>query len=114
MDSCIFCKIAAGRMNVTPVFDGPHAVAIRDINPQAPVHILVLPKKHIERLSDVPESERALLGELHAAVQAVVRSEGLREDGYRVVINEGRHGGQTVPHVHFHVLAGRGLSWPPG
>ncbi len=113
MSDCIFCKIGAGQIGAQVVYSDSDVVAFRDLNPQAPVHVLVIPKKHIERVSTLTDSDLPLVGKIHTAVQAVARSEKLNA-GFRVVVNDGADGGQTVSHLHYHVLGGRGLKWPPG
>jgi len=110
--SCIFCKICAGEMQADRVHEDEHTVAIRDINPGAPTHILVLPRKHVATLNDLTEADDALVAHLHRTVRAVAAKDGLTD--YRVAINCGAGAGQSVFHIHFHVLGGRALSWPPG
>lgn len=109
---CIFCKIIAGDIPSDKVYEDDTVYAFRDINPQAPTHILVIPKDHRERLSEYSEDDTALLGHLLATVNAVARQEGLTD--YRTVINCGPGSGQEVYHLHVHLLAGRSFSWPPG
>lgn len=111
-EDCLFCKIAAGEMEADRVAEGSTWIAIRDINPQAPVHVLVLPREHVESLNDL-ESPK-LAGGLLLAARRVAEDEGLAAGGYRVVANTNRDGGQTVPHLHLHVLGGRPMRWPPG
>ncbi len=115
MTDCIFCRIAAGEIPATIVARNEHAVAFRDLNPQAPVHILVIPNQHIASLTDADSdtAELALGRAVRLAIQ-VAKAEGLDDDGYRLVVNAGRDGGQSVGHVHVHLLAGRRLGWPPG
>lgn len=114
METCIFCKIASGVVPAAIVLQNQHVVAFRDINPQAPVHILIVPRKHIESLSAIGETDLSLVAEVHRAVQKIAAAEKLIPGGYRVVANEGANGGQTVGHVHYHILGGRALGWPPG
>jgi len=111
---CIFCRIASGDLPSDVVYQDEECVAFRDINPQAPVHLLVIPRKHIEGLAETDPEDEALLGRLAAAAAEVAEQEGLSEDGYRVVINWGPDAGMAVPHLHLHVLGGRRMSWPPG
>jgi histidine triad (HIT) family protein len=111
-DNCLFCKIASGQIPSTKVLETDTAIAFRDIDPKAPVHLLVIPRTHVGSLDDV--SDPSMLGDLLAVAVSVARSEGLNEAGYRVVINNGRDGGQTVSHLHLHVLGGRHMTWPPG
>jgi histidine triad (HIT) family protein len=112
--SCIFCKIAAGTIPASVVHSGERLVAFRDIDAKAPVHILVIPREHIASLDAADERHRALLGEALQLARRVARDEGIAERGYRTVINTGADGGQSVPHLHLHVLGGRALAWPPG
>lgn len=114
MSDCIFCKIAAGQIATKAVYEDRDVVAFRDVNPQAPVHVLVIPKKHIERLSTLQEDDWPLLVALGRAAVEVARQENLAKDGFRVVTNDGKNGGQTVSHLHLHVLGGRPMTWPPG
>jgi histidine triad (HIT) family protein len=111
-DNCLFCKIASGQIPSNKVAETETAIAFRDIDPKAPTHVLVIPREHLASLADV--SDAALLGELLSFAASVARAEGLDEPGYRVVINNGRDGGQTVAHLHLHVLGGRHMTWPPG
>ena len=113
MDDCLFCKIARGAIPAALVHDGPEAVAFRDINPQAPTHILVVPRRHVASLHDAA-ADPALLGTLLATAREVAAGAGLGEGGYRVVVNTGPDAGQSVAHLHLHVLGGRSLGWPPG
>ena len=110
MEDCIFCKIAKGEIPSEFVYETPNLVVIRDIHPQAPVHLLVLPKKHIASLAHTSEEDAALLGELLRAAARAAELSGIDKDGYRVVVNTGRHGAQSVPHLHLHVLGGVQLS----
>jgi len=111
---CLFCKIVAGEIPAEVVHDDERLLAFRDINPQAPVHLLVIPKQHVASLADAEEAHRDLLGEALLLAQKVAFEEGISEAGFRTVINTGRDGGQTVGHLHLHVLGGRSLEWPPG
>ncbi len=110
---CLFCKIATGTIPAKKVFEDEHALAILDIHPQAPVHMLVIPKKHVASLAETGGSDKELLGHLLEVARelAVERRLG---GGYRVIINTGPNGGQTVDHLHLHVLGGRAMHWPPG
>ena len=112
--SCLFCKIVAGAIPAAKVFEDERAVAFRDINPQAPTHALVIPRQHVASLKEADEGHEALLGHLLLVAARVARAEGLAESGYRTVINTGAGAGQTVFHVHVHLLGGRALTWPPG
>ncbi len=111
---CIFCKIVAGEIPAKLVYEDDRALAFRDINPQAPTHALVIPRAHIASLSEAGESDEALLGHLLRVAARVAADEGQAETGYRTVINNGAGAGQTVFHIHVHVLGGRRLTWPPG
>lgn len=111
-DACIFCRIAAGTIPATLVACNDHAVAFRDLHPQAPSHLLVIPRRHVSSLAEATDA--AELGALLLLAAEVARSEGLAETGYRVVANTGNDGGQTVHHLHLHVLGGRTMHWPPG
>ncbi|HEV2180893.1 MAG TPA: histidine triad nucleotide-binding protein [Gemmatimonadaceae bacterium] len=111
-ETCLFCRIVRGEIPATIVSSTDEAVAIRDIDPKAPVHVLVLPRKHLSSLNDA--ADPALLGRLVALGREVARSEGIADTGYRLVINTNEHGGQTVNHLHVHVLGGRPMRWPPG
>jgi histidine triad (HIT) family protein len=112
---CLFCKIVAGTIPAKKVFEDHDAIAFRDIHPQAPVHILVVSKKHYSSLADVGASveEKALLGHLLSVVSQIAQTEKLVH-GYRTVINTSKDGGQTVDHLHLHLLGGRAMHWPPG
>lgn len=110
----LFEKIIARQIPADIVHEDDHCIAFRDISPQAPVHILVVPKKPIPRIGEAGPEDQVLLGHLMIAVGKVAKNEGLSESGFRVVMNHGLHGGETVPHLHIHVLGGRSLEWPPG
>jgi len=109
---CLFCRIAKGEIPADIVMENDNAVAFRDINPRAPTHILVIPRKHVDSFEHAADSID--LGALMLTAAEVARREGLVDAGYRVVINTGTHGGQTVDHLHLHVLGGRQMTWPPG
>ena len=112
---CIFCKIAAGEIPTKKLYEDGQAIAISDINPQAPVHVLVIPKQHIASLDDMgsTEQEKKLVGHLHGIANQLARKHDLNR-GYRIVINTGPDGGQTVGHLHMHLIGGRQMHWPPG
>jgi len=112
MDDCIFCKIANGEIPSDFVYQDDEVAVFKDVNPQAPVHLLVIPKKHVKSSAEV--SDPAVFSALVGRAVEVARKLGLDKDGYRMVINTGEQGGQTVPHLHLHLLAGRNLGWPPG
>ena len=111
---CLFCGIAAGQIPATIVLDGKRTLAFRDINPQAPTHVLVIPRDHFPDVAAVAEAGGGLLDELVSSARAVAAAEGVEDSGYRVVFNTGADGGQTVGHAHAHVLGGRPMTWPPG
>lgn len=114
MDDCIFCLIINGESRCKPVYEDERVFAFEDINPQAPTHILVIPKKHIASLGEVEEAEKELLGELILRAREIARSRGLDRKGYRLVLNTGPWSGQSVFHIHLHLLGGRPMNWPPG
>jgi histidine triad (HIT) family protein len=114
MSDCIFCKIGAREIQSMVVYEDPEIIAFRDINPQAPVHILVIPKKHYGSPNEFEEQDGALLGRLMLAAQQIAQQEKIADRGYRMVLNCGQDGGQSVAHVHLHLLGGRQLGWPPG
>jgi histidine triad (HIT) family protein len=111
-EDCIFCKIARGEVPAKMLVNNKEIAAFRDMNPQAPVHILIIPKKHVASLDDVNDSD--LLGRMMVLAAALARQEKIARSGYRTVVNTGRDGGQTVDHLHIHLLGGRGMTWPPG
>jgi histidine triad (HIT) family protein len=114
MTDCIFCKIAKGEIPAKIVFQNDEVLAFRDLNPQAPTHILVIPKKHIATTNDVTAADEALIGKMLLAAKQVAKDEGIADSGYRTVMNCNRGAGQTVFHIHLHVLGGRAMGWPPG
>jgi histidine triad (HIT) family protein len=111
--SCLFCRIVQGEIPSAPVYEDAQSYAFTDISPKAPVHILIVPREHIPSLRETDEKSRALLGHLLWAAAEIARNKGLG-NGYRVVVNSGEDGGQTVDHLHLHLLGGRALTWPPG
>ena len=112
--SCIFCQIAGGEIDSEIVYRDEQVVAFRDLNPQAPTHILIIPIQHIENLADASEEQAALLGHCNMLAAQIAQAEEIAEDGYRLVTNVGADGGQSVDHLHFHLLGGRRMQWPPG
>ncbi|HKM42838.1 MAG TPA: histidine triad nucleotide-binding protein [Limnochordia bacterium] len=110
---CLFCNIANGLLSTEFLLETDQMVAFRDLHPVAPTHILVIPKRHIKSLADIEAGDGALLGAIMLAIKELAREEGL-EEGFRVVANTGTDGGQSVHHLHFHLLGGRSLQWPPG
>jgi histidine triad (HIT) family protein len=113
-NDCLFCGIADGDIPSTQVHADDVVVAFRDIAPRAPVHVLVIPREHIASAANLTEDHAALMGHLFATAAEIARSEGIAEGGYRVVTNVGPDGGQTVNHLHLHVMGGRAFTWPPG
>ena len=111
---CIFCQIAAGEMDADRVYEDDHVVAFRDIHPQAPTHILVIPREHVARVDDLEDDQAELVGRLFLAAAELAAEEGIDDSGYRLVMNTGAGAGQSVFHIHLHLLGGRPLSWPPG
>jgi histidine triad (HIT) family protein len=114
MSDTIFGKIASGELAADIVYEDEHVVAFRDLNPQAPVHVLLIPRKPIPTLNDAAREDSELLGRLMLAAAAVAKQEGIAEQGYRTVVNCNAAGGQTVYHLHVHLMGGRPLQWPPG
>ena len=112
--SCLFCRIARGEIPANVVFDGPEVMAFRDINPVAPTHVLIVPKRHIASLAEITAAETGVLGQMFLAAREIAAREGVLSSGFRTVINTGPDANQTVFHVHLHLLAGRSMSWPPG
>lgn len=111
---CLFCKIAAGQIPAALVHQDDELIAFTDINPQAPLHVLIVPRRHIPTLNDLSPAEDALVGSMFRRAAALAAEHGYAERGYRTVFNCNRDAGQSVFHIHLHVLGGRGLSWPPG
>lgn len=114
MADCLFCKIVAGDIPATKVAESDRSLSFRDINPQAPTHVLVIPKDHYPDLAALAAADAELLAEMAVQAHQVAEDEGISGTGYRVVFNTGREAGQTVFHVHAHVLGGRSMAWPPG
>jgi histidine triad (HIT) family protein len=112
--SCLFCKIVAGEMRARKLYEDDELFAFEDINPQAPLHALVVPRRHIATLNDLKESEDALVGSMVRRAAAIAKERGFDESGYRTVLNCNSHAGKSVFHIHLHVLGGRPMTWPPG
>ncbi len=112
--NCIFCKMASGEIKPDVVYEDDSVLAFRDLNPQAPTHVLIIPREHIETLNDVTDAQGRLIGRMVAAVRKVAAQEGIADSGYRTVFNCNAEGGQSVYHLHLHLLGGRPMSWPPG
>ena len=111
---CLFCKIAGGEVPAEIVFENDSVLAFRDISPQAPTHVLIIPRQHIATINDVSDNDREVIGSLFAAARDIAKAEGIADDGYRVAMNCNQAAGQTVFHLHLHLLGGRNLDWPPG
>lgn len=114
MSDCLFCKIIAGDIPSTKVFEDEHTFAFEDIHPGAPCHVLVVPKRHISTANDITPGDHALVGKMYQTASKVAADKGVVESGYRLVMNAGEGAGQSVFHIHLHVLGGREFSWPPG
>ena len=114
MTDCLFCKIVAGEIPGQRVFEDRDLVAFKDIDPQAPLHVLIVPRRHIATLNDLTPADDALVGQMLRRAAALAHQHGYAERGYRTVLNCNREAGQSVFHIHLHLLAGRGLHWPPG
>jgi histidine triad (HIT) family protein len=111
---CLFCSVLEKKVPATIIYEDEHAIAFRDIRPVAPTHVLVIPRKHIAAIHDVTEADVGTLGQVMLSARNVAHQEGLEAGGYRLVVNDGDAAGQTVHHIHVHVLGGRDLTWPPG
>ena len=111
---CLFCRILDGEIPADIIHESESTVAFRDLNPQAPTHVLIIPRRHIATINDIEPDDEELIGSLYSAAKQVAQDEGLTEDGYRVVMNCGEGAGQSVFHLHLHLLGGRPLNWPPG
>lgn len=114
MDDCIFCKIARGEMKTELLYEDEEILAFYDIQAVAPIHLLVIPKKHIPSLEEMEREDYPLLEKIYHTINGLAEEKGLKGRGYRVVVNCNQEGGQTVPHLHFHLLGGRQMEWPPG
>jgi histidine triad (HIT) family protein len=112
--SCLFCRIIAGEIPASTVYEDADLLAFNDINPQAPMHVLIVPKRHVPTLNDLAVADDQLIGEMVRRAAAIAKEKGYDQSGYRTVFNTNAQAGQTVFHVHLHVLAGRPLAWPPG
>ena len=114
VDGCLFCKIASKKIHAKIIYEDEKVIAFEDINPQAPVHTLVIPKKHISTTLDIKEEDNALIGNLFQIAGRIAREKGIAERGFRLVSNTNPEAGQTVYHIHIHLLGGRHMQWPPG
>ncbi len=113
-DNCLFCQLVRGVISATIVSEGAQTIAFRDVSPQAPTHVLIIPRAHHATIADLVANAPGVLVEMHEQATAVANAEGIAESGYRLAYNTGPDGGQSVAHVHLHVLGGRAMSWPPG
>lgn len=111
---CLFCKIISGEIPSEKVYEDEYVYAFNDISPTAPVHVLIVPKKHISTINDIQEEDSALIGKIYLAAKKIAKEKGIAEDGYRVVTNCNEMAGQTVFHIHYHLIGGRELGWPAG
>ena len=114
MEDCLFCKIAKGEIPSKKHYENDEIVVFEDIDPKAPLHLLIIPKEHFATVVDIAEKKSNLLGKMISTGVSVAREKGLEPDGYRFVINNGKYGGQLVQHIHIHLLGGRPMEWPPG
>lgn len=114
MSDCLFCKMVEGEIKADVVYEDDEVLAFRDINPQAPVHVLIIPKKHISTINDLQETDASLVGKMYLAAKDIAKQSGIADEGYRAVMNCNAGAGQTVFHIHLHLLGGRGMQWPPG
>ena len=113
MSECLFCKIRDGDIPVNLIYENDDVLAFHDVNPQAPTHILIIPRKHIATVNDI-DGDEMVMGKLFTAANVIAKQEGVNDDGYRLVVNTNQQAGQTVFHIHMHLLAGRNMTWPPG
>ena len=114
MGDCLFCKIRDGEIPADIVFENDDVLAFRDVNPHAPTHVLIIPRKHIATVNDLSVEDELIMGKLFSVAKVIAAEEGVSDDGYRLVINCNEKAGQTVFHIHMHLLAGRRMTWPPG
>ncbi len=114
MNECLFCNMVSGAIPCDKVYENEYVLAFRDIDPKAPTHILIIPKKHIKTLNEINKNDQDLLGELLLTAKKIAKDEGIDTSGYRTVFNCNSDGGQTVFHIHMHLLGGRQMAWPPG
>jgi histidine triad (HIT) family protein len=114
MNGCLFCGLVEGKFNANIVYQDDHVLAFRDIKPQAPVHILIIPRKHIAGVLDIESEDHPLIGQIFQVASRLARELGIADSGFRVVVNSGADAGQSVFHLHYHLVGGRLMSWPPG
>ena len=113
-EDCLFCKIFAGEIPADIIYESDEAIGFRDINPQAPTHVLIIPRRHIATINDLQIGDEAVVGNMYLAAKQIAQQEGIADDGYRVAMNCNEAAGQTVFHLHLHLVGGRQLGWPPG
>lgn len=113
-DDCLFCRIVGGEIPADIVYESERVLAFRDINPQAPTHVLIVPRRHVATINDITDEHREDIGNLFMAAKVIARAEGIDEQGYRVTMNCNEGAGQSVFHLHLHLLGGRPMQWPPG
>ena len=114
MDRCLFCALVEGKVNAKIVYQDDHIVAFKDIKPQAPVHLLLIPRKHLAGVLDLEPEDHALIGEIFQVASRLAREQGIADSGFRIVVNSGADAGQSVFHLHYHLIGGRLMTWPPG
>lgn len=114
MTDCLFCKIRDGEIPCDIIYEDEHVLAFFDVNPQAPLHLLIIPRKHIATVNDISDDDEPVMGRMFAAAKIIAAQQGVSADGYRLVVNCNRKAGQSVFHIHMHLLAGRAMNWPPG
>jgi histidine triad (HIT) family protein len=114
MTDCLFCKIRDGEIPAEIIYEDDDVLAFNDVNPQAPVHVLIIPKKHISTVNDISDEDNATIGKMYQAAKVIAAKHEIEDDGYRLVVNCNAMAGQTVYHVHLHLLGGRRMVWPPG
>jgi histidine triad (HIT) family protein len=114
MDRCLFCALVEGKVNANIVYQDDHVVAFKDIKPQAPVHLLLIPRKHLAGVLDIEPEDHALIGEIFQVASRLTREQGIADTGFRIVVNSGADAGQSVFHLHYHLIGGRLMTWPPG
>ena len=114
MSDCLFCKIRDGEIQGDIVYEDDDVLAFNDVNPQAPIHVLIIPKRHISTTNDLNDADEVIMGKLFSVAKTIASQRGVSDDGYRMVVNCNQKAGQTVFHIHMHLLAGRVMRWPPG
>jgi len=114
MSDCLFCKVRDGEIQGDIVFEDDDVLAFNDVNPQAPVHVLIIPKKHISTVNDMSAEDVSVMGKLFSTAKTIASQKAVSEEGYRLVVNSNEQAGQSVFHIHMHLLAGRNMTWPPG